>query len=415
MKKSEDGGKSFSSYLNDKNNPNSISSNLVSSVTGDNEGNIWVGTNNGLNKINKSSNRVTKYFNDPKSENSLGSNNILKLLFGKDGALWIGTDNGLDKFDIAAETFTHYRHTRGDSESLSENSVLSIYEDKNEVMWVGTYGGLNKMDKASGKFKIFAQNPKDPKSISNSYVFSFCEDDKNNFWIGTGSGLNIFDSSTETFFHFNEKDGLPNGVIAGIETGNDGCLWISTYKGVSRFDVKKKEFKNFTIDDGLLSNMFNTGAYSKMGNGEILFGSLNGLNIIKPSELILSEFSPDILLTSLTKYDDKEKKEIDISGLSELELSYRDDIINIGFSSLDFTNPSNNQYSYMLEGFDSHWIPNSNNTNAVYTNLNPGEYTFKVKGTNSDGVWSDNEASIKIIITPPFWKTWWFYGIVIFV
>lgn len=405
-------GKNFKTYLNDKNNSNSISSNLINSITEDNESNIWIGTDSGLNKINKSTGRITKYFKDPESENSLTSNNILKLLHGKDGTLWIGTDNGLDKFDEVTQTFVHYKNIRGDSTSLSDNTILSIYQDKFGVLWVGTFGGLNRMNK-TGKLRNFKQNPNDPTSISNSYVFSFCEDANNNFWIGTGGGLNIFDRNRETFFHFTEKDGLPNGVISGMESGSDGNLWISTYKGVSRFNLKNKEFKNFSADDGLLSNMFNNGSNSKTLTGEILFGSMDGINAINPLELKQSEFKPDVLLTSLTKYADKEKKEIDISDLKEVELSYKDNIVNLGFSSLDFTNPGKNEYSYMLEGFDKHWNSNGNNTNAVYTNLNPGEYTFKVKATNSDGVWSDKEAALKIIITPPFWKTWWFYGIVI--
>ncbi|MBK8551283.1 MAG: hypothetical protein IPL53_09580 [Ignavibacteria bacterium] len=327
--------------------------------------------------------------------------------------MWIGTDRGLNKFDKNRKSFVHYIHSADDTNSLSENTILSVYEDINSELWVGTFSGLNKMDRNSGKFTHFKQDPDNPKSISNNYVFSFCEDSNNNFWIGTGGGLNIFDRNSETFFHFTESDGLPNGVIAGLESGNDGHLWISTFKGISRFSVKDKEFKNYDSYDGLVSNMFNTGSYYKNSKGEIYFGNINGVNYFNPSEMKESKFTPSVILTSLVKYNDNSKKEIDISAKNEIELSYKDNIINIGYSSADFTNPQKNKFAYRLEGFDEDWNYSENKNEAIYTNLNPGKYVFKVKGTNSDGVWSSKEASLNITITPPFWKTWWFYGILI--
>lgn len=415
LKMSENGGKSFQSFKNDKKNPNSISSDNINSITEDNEGNLWIGTNNGLNKLDKTSNKITKYINenDIDNENHLSGNNVLKIHFDKEGNLWIGTDNGLNRFIPKSNKFFLYKHSVTDTNSLSENTILSIYEDKEGELWFGTYDGLNKLDKTKGKFRHYKQNPDDRKSISNNYVFSFCEDNNNNFWIGTGGGLNVFDRKSGTFFYFTEKDGLPNGVISGIEYSDDGYLWVSTYKGVSRFDIKNKEFKNYDIEDGLLCNMFNAGSYFKQSNGNIFFGGINGVNIIIPSEIKESNFTPGIIFTSLTKYNSNEKYEIDISALSQTELSYKDNIFNIGFASIDYTNPGKNKYAYMLEGFDNDWNYNGNTSNAVYTNLNPGEYNFKVKGTNSDGIWSKKETSIKIIISPPFWKTWWFYGIVI--
>jgi ligand-binding sensor domain-containing protein/signal transduction histidine kinase len=413
LQMSGDEGKTFHSYIMDKKNPNGISSNNINSITEDNEGNIWIGTSNGLNKLEKNSNYFIKYFNDSNNESSLSSNNILRVHCDKENTLWVGTDNGINKFINGTRDFHHYRSLQSDTTSLSENTILSIYEDKKGELWFGTYGGLNKLDRATGKFKHYRQNPYNPKSISNNYVFSFCEDNNNNFWIGTGGGLNIFDRKTETFYYFTESDGLPNAVIAGLECSNDGLLWISTFKGISSFDLANKEFKNYDSEDGLLSNMFNTGSYFKTGNGEILFGGINGVNILESSQIKESKFVPEIILISLVKYNGKDKTEIDISSLSDVKLNYSDNLINIGFSSLDFTNPKKNKFAYKLEGFDKVWNSGGNRSNAVYTNLDPGEYIFKVKGTNSDGVWNEKETAIKIIITPPFWKTWWFYGIII--
>ncbi|MEO8209604.1 MAG: two-component regulator propeller domain-containing protein [bacterium] len=411
LQMSDDGGKTFRVFLNDKNNLNSIWSNNVNSITEDNAGNIWLGTSNGLNKIENNLTKFRKYFNTDNNGNRVSAN-VLKVYFDKEGILWIGTDNGLNRFINESQSYAPYKISEN-TNSISDNTILSIYEDNSGILWFGTYYGLNKLDKITGKVTNFAHNSFDPKSISNNYIFSFCEDNNKNFWIGTGGGLNILDRRTESFFHFNERDGLPNEVITGIECSEDGHLWLSTFKGISRFDVGNKEFKNYDSQDGLLSNMFNPGSYFKRRDGEILFGSINGTTILNSSTIKESNFIPDIFLTSLEKYNGKNKFDMDISMLTDLELSYKDNMINLGFTSNDFTNPKKNKFAYMLEGFDKDWIYNGNATNAVYTNLDPGEFIFKVKGTNSDGIWNDKESSIRIIVTPPFWKTWWFYGILI--
>lgn len=407
---SEDKGLSFNTVLNNKGDGKFIvSSSYVKTIAEDIEGNIWAGTDNGLIKTDKNVSRIEKIKNIGDTENSLISNNILKLLIDRSGILWIGTDKGLDKYDPGTKIFKHYQFQRNDTNSLSENTILSLYEDKYGELWIGTYFGLNKLEKNQDNFRHYRKNPEDPESISNNYVFSFNEDKNNNFWIGTGGGLNIFDRSKGTFYHFTENDGLPNGVIAGLESDENGYLWISTYKGISRLSVKDRVFRNFDAEDGLLSNMFNPGAYLKDSSGVIFFGSLKGVNYFIPGEVRESKFTAPVILTSMIKYNGKIKSETDISSKKEIILSYDDNFIKLGFTSIDYTNPSRNKFSYMLDGFDQDW--NSSGREAVYTNLNPGEYIFRVKGTNSDGVWNNSEASVKIIITPPFWKTLWFYAI----
>ncbi|MEP7146949.1 MAG: two-component regulator propeller domain-containing protein, partial [bacterium] len=406
---SKDGGINFN-YHYDKTGEGSISANIVNSVAEDSIGNIWIGTQNGLNKLNKNDDKFYKYFNEPENPSSLSSNNILEVYPDRSGIIWVGTDNGLNRFNSEDQSFTYYLHSEADTNSLAENTILSIYEDKLGELWIGTYFGLNKLDKKSGIFKRYRKDPFDAKSISNNYVFSFCEDQNNNFWIGTGGGLNIFDRHTETFFHFSEHDGLPNGVITGLEFSDNNLLWISTYKGISRFNIKEREFKNYDTDDGLLSNMFNNGSYFKNKNGEIFFGGIDGINYFNSTGIDENKFTAPVILTYLVRYQEKEKNETDISALSDMKLNYKENIINIGFTSLDYTNPKKNKFSYMLEGFDKDWSKSDMASNAVYTNLDPGEYIFHVRGTNSDGIWSNKEASIKLIITPPYWRTWWFYG-----
>ncbi len=412
--RSEDYGKNFTNYSEDKKNIHSISCNTINSISEDLNGDMWIGTSKGLDRLNKITNVFSKFVNEPENNASLSSNNILHVLTGKDGTIWIGTDNGLNKFNKQSQSFTSYLHSDTDSASINGNFVLSLFEDSDGELWIGTYDGLNRLNKVTDQFKHYKQNPFDAKSISNSYVFSFCEDASNNLWIGTGGGLNVFDKKSDTFTNFTERDGLPNDVIAGLESSPDGDLWISTYKGLSKFIISNNiEFKNFDTDDGLLSNMFNNGSAYKNGNGDIYFGSINGINYFNPADVKQSSFNAPVIFTALIKYDEQNKNEIDISSVKELELNYKENLINIGFTSLDFSNPKKNKFSYMLEGFDKDWIYSGNASNVVYTNLNPGKYTFKVKGTNSDGVWNPEVSTIMINITPPFWKTWWFYILLI--
>lgn len=408
-------GNNIITFINEKDNPNSISNNDINSITADNTGNIWIGTANGLNKFNFTSKNFTHYFSDTADENSLSSKNILKVFTDRSGTLWIGTDNGLDRMNLNNGNIINYKNNPYDKNSLSENTVLSLYQDNNNFLWIGTYKGLNRLDPETGKFKHFIQDPGNPSAISSNYVFSFCEDINSNFWIGTGGGLNIFDKTSETFFLFTEKDGLPNSVISGIEEADDGSLWLSTNKGLSKFSIKNRNFRNYFYEDGLQSNMFNTGSYFKTDNGEILFGGINGYNKFNPSDIIENKYSPDVILTSLTKYEGNNNIKKDISFEKETEINYSDNLIKFGFASTDYSNPEKNEFAYRLEGFDKDWIYTGNSSEAVYTNLDPGKYTFKVKATNSDGVWSEKISSVILTVNPPYWKTWWFYSLMILV
>ncbi len=391
---------------------NTLNSNIVNCVTEDSDGNLWIGTSNGLNKKDIKSGKYFSYYNNPDNNFSLSNNIILSLYTDKSGTIWAGTNSGLNKFVSGQNNFVRYKNNINDSESISDNTILSIYEDKSGYLWVGTYGGVNRMDKSTGKFIHYSRKLDNPNSMGNNYSFSFCEDHSGNFWIGTAGGLSKLNRESGLIINYNEKDGLPNGVIYGIIEDDNGNLWLSTNKGLSKFDVSNNSFKNFDTDDGLQSNMFNRSCFCKRKNGDFVFGGINGFNIFNPSKIEESKYAAPVILTSLTKFNGNEKKVLDISDSKNIELSYNENLITISYASIDYTNPKKNQYSYILEGFDKEWLSSGNVSKAVYANLNPGKYIFKVKGTNSDGVWNEQFASIEIIIIPPFWKTWWFYSAV---
>ena len=235
-------------------------------------------------------------------------------------------------------------------------------------------------------------------------------------WLGTyGGGLNKYEIASGKTTHFTEKDGLSNNVVYGVlKDKSSNQLWVSTNKGLSRFDPSNGKFRTFSEEDGLQSNEFNKGAYYQSKSGEFYFGGINGFNVFYPSEVKLNKVPPRIALIGLllsNKLIEPGPGSLiskDISTLELIEIPYVDNAITLRFTGLHYTSPENNRYKYMLEGFVEEWQDIGNKREVSFTNLDPGVYVFKVKAMNSDGVESAHAATLKIIINPPFWMTWWF-------
>ncbi|MEP7145460.1 MAG: two-component regulator propeller domain-containing protein, partial [bacterium] len=410
--------KIFKNFKNDERHENP-GINLITSIIEDDNENLWMGTpGGGLNKFDKKKEKFSNYRNDPDKENSLADNTIFSLAKDKSGIIWIGTvGRGLNRYDPSKEKFTRYAYNEEDPYSISSDRVRIIFIDSEELIWIGTdRGGLNKFNKTEQKFYHFKNDPDDLSSLSEDDVVSIFEDTRGILWIGTmNAGLNKFDKLTETFKRYNHWDGLPNDSINGIIGDNDGNLWISTNYGLSKFDTEKELFKNYDVRDGFQSNEFNPSASLKLKNGELAFGGLNGLNIFDPLNIKDNSFIPPVVISdflifnkpvAIGEKDSPLKKSILFE--KELNLSFRDSVFSFEFASLDYNIPGKNQYAYTMTGFDKDWVYSGNRGFATYTNLNPGEYLFKVKGSNNDGVWNEEGSEIKINITPPFWKTWWF-------
>ena len=223
-----------------------------------------------------------------------------------------------------------------------------------------------------------------------------------------GGGLNRFDSESKTFTHFTEAHGLSNNVVYGILEDNDGKLWMSTNKGLSCFDVQESVFTNYTVDDGLSDNEFNERACFRRENGEMLFGGVTGLTVFNPGVIAKNTLLPPVYITdfSIPGHDTSFRSEL--INNSDISLVYEHNSFSVEFAALDFTFPQKNTYQYMLEGFDNDWNFSGERRFADYTNLDPGSYTLRVKATNSDGVWNDQQATLRINIEAPFWDTLWF-------
>ncbi|MCP5102093.1 MAG: SpoIIE family protein phosphatase, partial [bacterium] len=399
---------------------NRLSSDFIFSVTIDGDGIIWMGTNGaGLDRFDPETGKVTNYPAFPRRPSGLNNGFIRALHLDPSGVLWAGTiGGGLNKFDRETGTVTaYYLSEAGNPRSLGGIQVQDLFEDKDGFLWVGTAdGGLNKFDRRTGRFTRYLNRPNDPTSLSSNIIMCIYQEPSGIFWIGTfGGGLNKFDAQKEIFTQYREKHGLPNDTVYGVLRDDDGFLWVSTNKGLSKFDPRVGSFRNYTPHDGLQGNEFNGAAFYESRAGKMFFGGVDGFNVFSPRDIKDNKNIPPIVITGFQIFNQPvgiggdSPLEKDITETKEIVLPYKINVFSFNFVALDYTIPEKNQFKYMMEGFDGDWLSTGASKRfATYTNLDPGDYVFRVKGSNNDGVWNEEGTAIKIVITPPFWKTWWF-------
>ncbi|MDA3891492.1 MAG: response regulator [Salinivirgaceae bacterium] len=404
-----------------------ISGNTIKSIIEDADGNLWIGTHsNGLNLLNKNTGKFERFSHDPADTNSLSHNDVWDLLITDDNNLWVATlSGGLNLLNRETMTFKHYR-AKSSPNSLCCDNIFSMIEDKKKGgLWIGTRNGLSYFNIKKQYFKNYYHNKNVSGSLSNDEVNVVYQDSKGDIWIGTKhGGINLYVSEKDEFISFTIEDGLISNNIVGILEDNEHNLWISTNRGISVFNPASKLVSNYTIDDGLQSNEFLNASACKRKNGELVFGGINGFNIINPKEVKNNEYVPNVIINKLL-ISNKEVKigEVNsplkkaISLTSEISLKHFQSVITFEFTALNFTNSSKNQYAYSLEGFDPDtmgWNYIGNRRMVTFTNLNPGTYTLMVKASNNDGVWNSKPTILKITILPPYWETWWFKGAILF-
>lgn len=406
----------------DPENETGLNANAVSSLIFDNNHGVWVGTvGGGLNLFNLNTKTFSHFYN---SIDNQSRNSILRIFQSDENTLWIGTwGGGLSRFDITSKTFTNFNHDPNKPNTLSDDHIWAIHQDKQRILWLGTQGGLNKFDLYNNTIKHYRYDPNNINSLSNDFVTSIYEDNQGMLWLSTyGGGLNKFDPKTESFTRFTTKNGLANDVVYGILEDNQKDLWLSTNNGISRFNRQDKTFKNYDKNDGIQGKEFSTLSYFKSKSGELFFGGTNGYNHFYPENIKDDTTTPNITLTdfrinnqhvNLAKDVDSENTfAIDavINELDKLTLTYNEKLVSFEFAALHFSNPMNNQYAYMLEGFDDNWIyTDANNRRATYTNLPSGNYILRVKASNGDGYWNEDGKSLPIVVLPAPWLSWWAY------
>lgn len=435
---------------------------VTSKILTDAAGNLWIGTEgSGLYYLDKKTNTLTNYRHSASDPNSLSHDNIKTIMMEK-GGLWIGTLYGLNFFDLKTKKFSHYFHRPGDGRSIPDDVSYSIKRDGAGTLWVGTYnGGLSRFDEQTKTFHTLAFDPKDSTSLSSNAITCIFEDAGKNLWVGTTNGLNkklphqdkfirylnnqseaqalnvnyiqgihqdrrqrlwistqngliLFMPKTGAARYFTTQNGLPANTVYGCLEDARGHLWFSTQKGLSRLNPRDFTFKNYNRNDGLISKEFSFNSFHQDARGYMYFGGFNGLVYFHPDSIQTNNKKPEVVFSQLRLYNQevqvKGKEDIlpaAINKVPELRFRHDQNIFSVTFAVLNFTNADKNQYAYMLSGFDTDWNYVSEPV-ASYMNLQPGDYTLLVKGSNNDGVWSAPR-SLSITILPPPWKTWWAY------
>ncbi|HSR32931.1 MAG TPA: two-component regulator propeller domain-containing protein, partial [Anaerolineae bacterium] len=455
-------GLDVSSRLQDP-QPSILSDGRVLAVHEDRAGELWIGTfDGGLNRLDRLSGKLSVYRHDPADPTSLSSNEVGAVYEDRAGILWVGTGNGfLEQFDPHTETFTHYLRlgasrlyaiaedpagnlwigTNGEGlyrlsddrqalehyihywrepdhwwrdGSLSSHIVLSLAIDRAGVLWVGTaYGGINIWGDVTDRFAHHRHDPDDLNSLSHDQVLAISEDPaKEVVWIGTGGGgLNRFNRATQTFTHYTMEDGLLGDTVGCILIDDAGFLWLGTVKGLSRFDPHTETFRNYDRRDGvgvLSAGSFAPGNCFQGQTGEMFFGGFDGLYVFNPEKIKENLQTPLLAITAFKIFNETMRR--DLLPSEHVHVPYQDNFLSFEFAALDYTMPEKNQYAYRMEGLDKDWVYAGTRRFADYPDLKPGEYTFRVKGSNNDGVWNEEGTAIRITVEPPIWDTWFFRG-----
>jgi signal transduction histidine kinase/ligand-binding sensor domain-containing protein/CheY-like chemotaxis protein len=460
LRPASDAIRRFRSIPNDS---TSLGNNSVLGFAQDSAGMIWVATDGGgLNRLDPRTGRFRRY--DTKTSN-LTRDAVLGASVDRAGRIWVSMWNGgLARLDPATGRFATW--TTANS-GLRENDIFSVHVDRRGRVWFGSFTrGLGLLDPATGSVKEFhygtpgresqvwvieelhdgrlamatvqqglivfdpatermtryyAESRRGPV-LASSDVRAILEDSPGVLWVGTADGLDHLDLRTNRVTHYTTREGLPSSMISGLARDGAGGLWVSTDRGVALFDPATHTSTSYGVEDGLQERQFTARSYLTARGGVLLFGGSSGFNLIRPERIQKNRRPPRVVLTDFQVFNKPvalggphSPLQSHITEAKRITLSHLQSVFTFGFAALDFTAPAKNQYAYKLEGFDRDWTYVGSTRTATYTSLEPGEYVFRVKASNNDGVWNEQGTSIDIVITPPFWATWWFRALVVLV
>ena len=378
---------------------------------------LWIGTYaEGIRVLNLRTGSIKEYTHSRGIPNTICSNDVLCIYKDRKGEIFVGTSWGLCRYNPDADNFMTITSIG------SMISVGDIYEDMYNNLWIATTNsGVFSYNTLSGHWKHFQHEREDSTTITSNSVITVFEDNKGVMWFGTnGGGLCSFDPKTEAFIEFDSA--LPNKVIYSIEQDQTGDFWISSNAGIFKINpISKAHFRQFTINDGLQGNQFMARSSLKSSEGKLYFGGINGFNVFQPERFVDNSYIPPVYVTDIRlSYlnDEQEVKKLlqlgkPIYMADKITLSYENNSFTIRFVALSYEDPARNRYSYILKGVDKEWITNSENNSASYTNLPPGEYEFEVRGSNNDHQWNEKTTTLRVVITPPWWRSSFAYFIYI--
>ncbi|MDN3584260.1 hybrid sensor histidine kinase/response regulator transcription factor [Mucilaginibacter flavus] len=438
---------------------NSLSYNDVRAFCEDEAHQVWIGTDGGgINIYNPAKNTFSYYRNNPNNTQSLAADAVLDIYKANEAKVWVSTwGGGLNCLDKASGSFRRFTNNAADKTSISSNYVQQSFKDSEGNFWVATYyGGLNVLNEQTLQFSRFTQAPDGKTRIQGNNIVALNEDHNKNLWIGTDdgglncynlrskkishyfnnqeklpdlrvifidhtgrvwlgqNGLYLFNPNKNKFEIYTDKAGLGIDIIKAIQEDATGNFWISGSNGLTKFNPASGAFTRYNIADGLQGQEFEAGSSLKAKNGTLYFGGVNGFNVFNPAAIKANPYLPPVYVTALQVFDKIMKPNTagssltnDISLTKKVKLSYKQSSIGLHFAALNYTATENNKYQYRLDGFEPGWHF-TNDGKASYTNLSPGDYTFIVRAANNDGLWNNQDTSLMITITPPFWATWWF-------
>jgi PAS domain S-box-containing protein len=405
-------GRRFTHYFADASDPSSLNPGPQRVIAQDSRGVVWTGTyGGGLDRLEAG--RVRHFRHDPNKVDTPANDNIGSLVPDGTGGLWIGVHGkGLDYFD--GGHFTHFPTRQGNPAGLADPYVLPLHLDARGMLWLASERwGLLRLDTHTRKFTAYPLDPNRPGSQAANWVQDIYSDGTS-LWVASTAGLFRFDPATGRFTsHYTEKDGLASNSTVSVLGDARGNIWVGTVKGLSKLEPGADTFENYDVFDGLQGNEFSRVSRAKLRNGRLYFGGASGLSAFDPEQIVANPTPPPVVITEFELFNQPAKirgknsplqQAINVS--SSITLQHDQSVFRFQFAALDFTAPQKNRYAYKLDPFDQDWqYTDATRRFANYTNLDPGDYTFRVKASNNDGVWDEQGVALRVEILPPWWGT----------
>ena len=412
----------YTHYYHDPDNPFSLSSNQTTSICEDHYGYYWIGTaDKGLNRFDPKKGIFEHFQEDPENPFGLGSDIINEVLTSQTGDLWItSAKSGIQLYNIEENRF--YRLSL-DTSMTADVLLYGLYEDHTGTLWIQTanYGlySFQQKNQKIEKIKHYKHNPDDRSSLSYNLIMDVIRPqivDTSALWVATGNGLNRLDLKTNTFTHFYMEQGLPSNHILKVLEDDEGNIWCTCATGLAVYNIKSGKIRSYDKDDGMPISDFASRSQNacKTSDGQLIFGAAWGALGFYPDQLKRNMIIPRIYLTDFRIYHESIELDTAIQFVKHLELTHNQNAFSLEFVALNYINPTKNQYAYKVEGFHDDWIQCGNKRIASFTNLDPGKYVFRVKGSNNHDIWNKKGTSIEITILPPWWRTNWAYFVYAF-
>ena len=381
-----------------------------SSLFLDDQGYLWIGSDFGFSRMDTASRRIDNFHLKDLTDLPLEYAVVNGFFQDSRDRFWILTEAGLVRADIENRTFKFYQHDPEDHQSICHNGVKHMVEDHNGDLWIATYNGLDRLTvdpRNKLQIKHYKYSFDAPHSIGSNRI-NMLAHSRGTLWLGTVNGLSKYVPAKDHFVNYQSRRQLPNPDINGLTVDDNGMVWGATKQGLFRFDPEMERFHHFTKHDGLQSNYFALRSVHKDPVGQLYFGGVAGFNSFYPDRIIPNHHVPEVFLTGIHLFNKPVSFDKKVENMHEFSFAHHENFISFHFAALNFVQPFKNQYAYMLEGIDPDWMYSGNRNYAAYANLGPGEYRFRVKAANNDGLWNEEGFAVKITIRPPFWATLWF-------